>query len=238
VFATADYGSFTLDLMGGEDRYRHFDFRRNVKLVTDEMGAVVTHYRYAGYGIDEVHGEPGDGTSFVRGRELGGLLLLGMRVLDPLAGRFLSPDPIYQVANQFAYADANPVEFWDPAGTVSISVTVGGNAGFDFGIVSFGGDYSITVSGDGADGAKGGGGGGGGSGEGSSGEGSSGSGSAGGGGPVMEIHITITGNEVTVTGCSPDASTRTPRLHAALALLVPIQLALGAWLLVNRRSSG
>jgi RHS repeat-associated protein len=138
VFATADYGSFTLDLMGGEDRYRHFDFRRNVKLVTDEMGAVVTHYRYAGYGIDEVHGEPGDGTSFVGGRELGGLLLLGMRVLDPLAGRFLSPDPIYQVANQFAYADANPVEFWDPAGTVSISATVGGNAGLDFGIVSFG----------------------------------------------------------------------------------------------------
>jgi RHS repeat-associated protein len=235
VFATADYGSFTLDLMGGEDRYRHFDFRRNVKLVTDEMGAVVTHYRYAGYGIDEVHGEPGDGTSFVRGRELGGLLLLGMRVLDPLAGRFLSPDPIYQVANQFAYADANPVEFWDPAGTVSISATVGGNAGLDFGIVSFGGDYSITISGDGADGAKGDGGGGGGSGEGSSGEGSSGGGGGGGG---VNIDVNVTVGDVDVQfGCSPGASIRsTPHARLALAVLLPPQLALGALLLLRRRT--
>ena len=48
---------------------------------------------------------------------MGDLVLLGARVHDPQAGRFLSPDPIFQTVNQFAYTQANPVSFSDPGGT-------------------------------------------------------------------------------------------------------------------------
>jgi RHS repeat-associated protein len=235
VFGVADYGPFALDLVGSEDRYRHNDFRGNVKLVTDETGAVVTHYRYSGYGVEEVRGAPGDGTSFAHGRELSGLLLLGRRVLDPVAGRFLSPDPIYQIVNQFAYADGNPVEFWDPGGDflfscsgeieVKIDATVKGKG------VEASGRLAGSISGDSKEGAS----------EGaesesgsdsSSADGSSGgsggdTGGGGGGGG---------GTGGSGSGCSPDALTRVPRIERWLAILIPTQLVLGALLLARRRT--
>src|SRR3990172_10015692 len=59
----------------------------------------------------------GDGAAtFAGGRDLGGLVLIGARVLDPDAARFLAPDPAFQLVNQYAYTLANPVAFWDPDG--------------------------------------------------------------------------------------------------------------------------
>jgi RHS repeat-associated protein len=100
----------------GTHRYRHLDFRGNVKFVSDDAGEVVAHYRYAPFGLDAVFGADDDGVRFVARPEFGELMLLGARVYDPAAGRFLSPDPLFQIVNQFAYTLGNPVWFSDPAG--------------------------------------------------------------------------------------------------------------------------
>jgi RHS repeat-associated protein len=111
-----DLGEAVLHLDTGGRRYRHLDFRGNAKLESDDAGRVTLHRRFGPYGVDAALGE-GDGTAaFAGGLDLGELVLVGERVLDPRAGRFLSPDPVLQVVNQYAYALANPVAFWDPDG--------------------------------------------------------------------------------------------------------------------------
>jgi RHS repeat-associated protein len=100
---------------GGAHRYRHLDFRGNVKFLTDDAGRVEAHYRYAPFGLDAEFGA-GDGVHFAARRELGELMLLGARVYDPAAGRFLSPDPLFQIVNQFAYTLGNPIWFSDSDG--------------------------------------------------------------------------------------------------------------------------
>jgi RHS repeat-associated protein len=112
----------------GARRYRHLDFRGNVKFVTDDAGAVVAHYRYAPFGLDAEFGA-GDGVHFAARPELGELMLLGARVYDPAAGRFLSPDPLFQIVNQFAYTLGNPVWFSDADGA-----SPGANAAVNAGV--------------------------------------------------------------------------------------------------------
>jgi RHS repeat-associated protein len=101
---------------GGAHRYRHLDFRGNVKLVTDDAGAVLSHFRYAPFGLDAVFGADEGGPQFAARPEFGALMLLGARVYDPAVGRFLSPDPLFQLVNQFAYTLGNPVWFEDADG--------------------------------------------------------------------------------------------------------------------------
>ncbi len=120
-----DLGEVRIDLTGNETRYRHFDFRGNVKLVTDVAGEVVEHYKYSAYAVEAIHGA-GSGTdagarSFARGRAVGDLVLIGHRLYDPAAARFLAPDPIQQLINQYAYALGNPVQFWDPSGAQAVT---------------------------------------------------------------------------------------------------------------------
>jgi len=119
------HGPLAIDLgealigLGGVHRYRHLDFRGNVKFVSDDTGQVVAHYRYAPFGLDAVFGADDDPVRFVARPELGELMLLGERVYDPAVGRFLSPDPVFQIVNQFAYTLGNPVWFSDPDGRSS-----------------------------------------------------------------------------------------------------------------------
>jgi RHS repeat-associated protein len=108
-------GNVELDLFGAH-RYRHLDFRGNVKLVSDAEGRIVSHVRYALFGADRVHGAADPEAGFAQGRGLGDLVLLGARLHDPEIGRFLAPDPVVQILNQYAYADGNPVWYWDPDG--------------------------------------------------------------------------------------------------------------------------
>jgi RHS repeat-associated protein len=110
-----DLGEVVVGL-GGAHRYRHLDFRGNVKWVSDQDGRVVAHYRYAPFGLDAVFGADDDPVRFVARPEIGELMLLGERVYDPAVGRFLSPDPLFQIVNQFAYTLGNPVWFSDPDG--------------------------------------------------------------------------------------------------------------------------
>jgi RHS repeat-associated protein len=119
-----DLGEVRIDLAGGGTVYRHFDFRGNPKLVSDAAGRVVEHHRYGPYGLDAALGAGADDRGFARGRALGDLVLLGSRVHDPAAARFLAPDPVYQIVGQYAYADGNPVQIWDPAGRAGFAVGV------------------------------------------------------------------------------------------------------------------
>ena len=112
-----DLGDVRIDLITGQHQYRHFDFRGNVKFTTDHAGVVRSHYEYDGYGVAAVHGASDDPIRFVGRAEFGDLMILGERIYDPAAGRFLSPDPIFQLVNQFSYTLGNPVWFSDPEGT-------------------------------------------------------------------------------------------------------------------------
>ena len=113
-----ELGALTLDLLGNH-RFRHLDFRGNVKLVSDAAGRIVSHARYAPYGADLVEGVPDREAGFAQGRSAGAdLVLLGARLYDPEAARFLAPDSVFQLVNQYAYADGNPIWYWDPDGRI------------------------------------------------------------------------------------------------------------------------
>ncbi|MGI9591450.1 MAG: RHS repeat domain-containing protein [Myxococcota bacterium] len=114
-----------IDLAGGSHLYRHLDFRNQVKFVTDESGEVVAHYGYRAYGLHELKsGDPDRDPHrrFAQGAQLGGLVLLGHRLLDPRVGRFLAPDPVYQLLNQHSYTTGNPYHYWDPGGLYQVTV--------------------------------------------------------------------------------------------------------------------
>jgi RHS repeat-associated protein len=111
-----DLGEVEIDLVGGERIYRQYDFRGNVQLVTGDAGQPLLHYAYSGWGPKSVSGSYDDDRSFAGGTKLGDFIVLGARLYDPETGRFISPDPIYQVINSFSYTRGNPVGFWDPDG--------------------------------------------------------------------------------------------------------------------------
>jgi RHS repeat-associated protein len=135
-----ELGAVRLHVLG-HHHYRHADFRGNVKLVTDAAGRVVSHARYGPYGADLVHGAPDPEAGFARGRAAGGdLLLLGARLYDPDAARFLAPDPVLQRVGQHAYADGNPVWFWDPDGRAARS-----SVGFAIGVGVVGMHVGLAV---------------------------------------------------------------------------------------------
>ena len=110
-----ELGEAQIQLAGGH-LYRHGDFRGNVKFVTDDTAQVVAHYEYGPYGVANVLGSSADPVGFAQQLQIGSLMILGVRIYDPLVGRFLSPDPILDVVNQYDYAHGNPIWFSDPTG--------------------------------------------------------------------------------------------------------------------------
>jgi len=114
-----DLGEVSVPFGSTERLYRHFDFRGNVSFVSNESGEVVNHYRYHPYGVDTVLGSGGNQVTFVGRSEIGPLMLLGARMYDPVVGRFLSPDPVFSLLNQYSYTLGNPVWFSDPDGRES-----------------------------------------------------------------------------------------------------------------------
>jgi RHS repeat-associated protein len=121
-----DLDEVSIDLTSGGHLYRHLDLRGNVKFTSDETGATRSHYAYSPYRLEQVHGDGGDSLRFVARAEVGELMLMGARVYDPAAARFLSPDPIFQVVNQYAYTLGNPVWFHDRDGTQTTQQLDGG----------------------------------------------------------------------------------------------------------------
>lgn len=111
-----DLRAVSLELDSGATRYRHADYRGNVDLITDGAGEVVAHYTYSAYGVATLAGTDDGAVTFAQGRLVQDLVVLGPRVHDPHAGRFLAPDPIFQLASQFTYTAGNPISWWDPSG--------------------------------------------------------------------------------------------------------------------------
>jgi hypothetical protein len=50
---------------------------------------------------------------------------------DPAVGRFLSPDPSFQLVNQYTYTLGNPIWFADAGGEEPESLTAGADAAVD-----------------------------------------------------------------------------------------------------------
>ncbi|MBW2269033.1 MAG: hypothetical protein JRH16_10670, partial [Deltaproteobacteria bacterium] len=118
-----DLEEAVLELDSGTVRYRHLDYRGNVSVVSDATGSLVAHYEYDGYGVIASHGGDDGAATFAGGRLIGDLVVLGSRVHDPLAGRFLAPDPIFQLVSQFTYTPGNPIVWNDASG---MQASVGG----------------------------------------------------------------------------------------------------------------
>jgi RHS repeat-associated protein len=127
--AALDLGEVVLGF-GGARRYRHFDFRGNVSFVSDEDGEIVTLYRYSPYGVDLVLGDGSDNVRFVGRSGIGPFVWLGDRMYDPRVGRFLSPDPVFNLLNQHSYTVGNPVWFNDATGRDAVP-----RNGHQFGVV-------------------------------------------------------------------------------------------------------
>ncbi len=122
-----DVGDVRLDLVGGEDRVRHRDVRENTSFVTDEEGRTLVHYQYEAYRLRGVVAGDAQATDrrFAQGLDLGELVLLGHRVLDATVGRFLAPDPVFQLLNQYAYTLGNPVLYGDLDGRYQVTLSRG-----------------------------------------------------------------------------------------------------------------
>lgn len=113
-----DLGELRIAL-DGQHRFRHADARGNFHLRSSMAGQIERSVRFGAYG-DVVALGANDASGFARGTHLatsaGPFIWVGERVLDPRSGRFLSPDPLWNPLNGFAYTAGNPVDFWDAGG--------------------------------------------------------------------------------------------------------------------------
>jgi RHS repeat-associated protein len=204
---------------------------------------VVAHYRYAPFGLDAVFGADDDPVRFVARAEIGELMLLGERVYDPAVGRFLSPDPLFQVVNQFAYTLGNPIWFSDADGrseaangsvqAVANGLGIAGGAlNLIGGLMRFAPTPQTVVLGNGllllgsillllAIILRT-----------SSGAGAIGMNATSGGGG--SVGTAASGTASPAPGCSPATGNRLPDVTGWLYFLLPLQLLLG-WLLLRRR---
>jgi YD repeat-containing protein len=251
VLGMLDLDDVALHLGTGERLYRHLDFRGNVSFVSDDLGEVVAHHRYAPYALDASFGSLVDGPTFVGRRAVGPVTLLPFRVYDAAVGRFFSPDPVFQLVNQFTYTLGNPVWYFDPDGAdgAATAAAVGEGAVFGAtvaGVIASGG--TLTVAGAVAAGIA--------LGLGglllaiaianaiASSQSHNGAalspGPDSGGGDLGAMGLD-TGGGVTVNtgevkgGCAPTILARTPRLVGLLWILLPLHLILGLVILRRRQ---
>lgn len=108
---------------GVTTRYYHSDFRGSTIAMTDQNANITHKYAYDAFGkvLDQVEEDFNPfryvGTFGVMD-EQNGLYFMRARYYDPLIGRFLSEDPVWDV-NLYDYANSNPVINIDPLGKFS-----------------------------------------------------------------------------------------------------------------------
>ncbi|MCR4403482.1 MAG: hypothetical protein NUW12_12060 [Firmicutes bacterium] len=111
--------------------YFHTDLVGSIRAVTDSSGEVVARYEYEPFGLTvtaegtlaglDVHkftGKPEDAET--------GLYYFGARLYDPEVGRFMSPDPLGEGPNPYAYCALNPLRYVDPSGMAAEAGAGGG----------------------------------------------------------------------------------------------------------------
>jgi RHS repeat-associated protein len=102
--------------------YYHTDHLGSTRLVTSENGVTTEEIMYKPFG--EQLNETEERYTY-NGKELDetGLYYYGARYYDPMAGRFISRDPLTgrkespQTLNRYAYCLNNPLKYADPTGT-------------------------------------------------------------------------------------------------------------------------
>ncbi|MFI0975553.1 RHS repeat-associated core domain-containing protein [Streptomyces sp. NPDC021093] len=118
---------------GGKTYYYLYDALGSVTAVVDGAGTKVNQYRYSPRGVDGVFTEKvPQPYRFAGGyQDPTGLYHLGTRYYDPRIGRFTSPDVSGQAKNPYLYAEGDPVNRIDPAGTGTGETPIGGIGGAD-----------------------------------------------------------------------------------------------------------
>ena len=123
-----DLGHTVVDVSGGAQHlYRHEDFRGLVLFISDSSGQVQSRYLYGGYALsarEEKYFLPvASDRGFAQGQDFGEIMVVGARIYDPLAGRFLAQDPVFNPINAYSYTLGNPLEYADPTGEFPMWIT-------------------------------------------------------------------------------------------------------------------
>ncbi len=112
--------------------YYHNDLLGSPVAATDASGHVIWRESYRPYG-ERLTNDPastGNDVWYTSRRQDAdtGLVYMGARYYDPVAGRFVSKDPVgfdegnIQSFNRYAYANDNPYKYVDPDGRVVVDV--------------------------------------------------------------------------------------------------------------------
>ena len=107
--------------------YYHFDWLASVGWLTANDGSLADQYDYTPYGTTRRHTGTSDNPYRFAGHRFDGdtgLVDMGARAYDPAMRRFISPDrwparadsPV--ALNRYAYADADPINLFDPTGHI------------------------------------------------------------------------------------------------------------------------
>jgi RHS repeat-associated protein len=123
----------------GTITYFHNDLAGSPLVATNEQGQVVWRESYRPYGERLVNSAAASGNAvwFTSRRQdaESGLVYMGARHYDPVAGRFVSMDPVgfdegnLHSFNRYAYANNNPYRYKDPDGRAAETI---------FDVISFG----------------------------------------------------------------------------------------------------
>jgi RHS repeat-associated protein len=136
----------------GNVTYIHTDGLGSLVARTDAVGTVISRTRYEPYGYVASGTTPTIGfTGHVNDADTG-LTYMQQRYYDPVAGRFLSIDPVTTDANtggsfnRYAYANNNPYRWIDPdgRGAISAEAMLGFGAGITIGYAK--GELAITIN--------------------------------------------------------------------------------------------
>jgi RHS repeat-associated protein len=113
--------------------YEHTDGLGSPVAKTNASAALISRTRYEPYGATAAGTEPTIGfTGHLNAANLG-LVDMQQRFYDPVAGRFLSIDPVLTDTNagnnfnRYAYANNNPYKYIDPDGRAVESITIDKN---------------------------------------------------------------------------------------------------------------
>ncbi len=106
----------------------HNDHLGNVRALTSETGSIISQVDYYPFGDElSLTGSPGRYT--YNGNEFDDeygfdLYYYGARYMDPVLGRFTTPDPVRDFVNPYSYVRNNPMNRIDPTGTTSAPRTI------------------------------------------------------------------------------------------------------------------
>jgi len=115
-------GGLMVTLPNGTKQFNAMDNIGSVRLVVQDSSGVVTtkHFDYKPFGDTlNASGESRIGYASQERDEESRYFAMGARQYDPLTGRFLSVDPLYEQfpdKTPYHYCNNNPVSFKDPSG--------------------------------------------------------------------------------------------------------------------------